>query len=1096
MFYLLLGLLLVGAPTVFAQQEARLMRFPHIQGNRVVFSYAGDIYVVNADGGMARRLTTHIGYELFPRISPDGKTIAFTAQYDGNSEVYVMPVEGGTPRRLTYSATLDRDDVADRMGPNNMVIGWTPDGKKIIYRTRSYTFNDFTGQLMRVSLKGEMPEEIPLENGGFCSFSPDGTELAYNYVFREFRTWKRYCGGMADDIRIWNLKSGESRRITDNVHQNIIPMWIGNSLYYISDKDNHMNLYRYDTQTRETRQITHFREYDIKFPAAGSEALVYENGGYLYKYDPATGNNTRLKIFIGNDQLYARPGLLDLSGRLRGQALSPGGERILATARGDIFSIPANEGVTYNLTGSCGANDMNAQWAPDGSGFTYISDKEDEFNLYWVDPNGQKERKLTHIKGYIFDFAWSPDSKKILWSAKDNTLNLLDVASGSNRVIEKSGIGSFYDFNWAPDSRHITYTRPQQEMNVVMVYDSKEGKSWQITDNWYDSGAPNFSDDGRYLLFVSNRTFNPVYGRTEWNHVYTNMSKIYLLPLAEDTPSLFAPKNDTIPVVKKDPLKEENSPKEANDAAGKKGSKKENTSTGKNGPKESKKTELVYHFDNLEMKMTELPIQAAYYGALHMVNGNIYFGGGGSTSMFDPKEQKTTDLGVRLLFAPGYKKVLALKEGKMQAMDLPKAAVNITKPVDTQGVRKEVDYRQEWMQIFRESWRRMRDFFYAPNMHGVDWEKMRKRYEVLVPYVNHRSDLTYLIGEMIGELNVGHAYSQNGEHPQVERVYTGMLGGRFSKDPKTGFFRVDRILEGANWSNELRSPLTMPGMNVKEGDYLLSVNGHSLAAVPNLFALLIGQADRMVELQVNSRPTLSGARTVLVKPIRNEAVLYYYDWVAKNTRKVSEATNGEVGYIHIPDMGVAGLNEFVKHYYPQLGKKALIIDDRGNGGGNVSPMITERLMRTVTYFSMHTNQQQGSPNPIGTFDGPKVLLVNEYSASDGDLFPYRFQYNKLGTVVGQRTWGGVVGYSGTIPFVDGGSIVTPSYAPFAADGSGWIIEGDGVHPDKEIENDPHQAFLGNDAQLEYAIKLITEQMQQYPYKSRTIPPFPNKAPKY
>ncbi len=395
------------------------------------------------------------------------------------------------------------------------------------------------------------------------------------------------------------------------------------------------------------------------------------------------------------------------------------------------------------------------------------------------------------------------------------------------------------------------------------------------------------------------------------------------------------------------------------------------------------------------------------------------------------------------------------------------------------------------MQIYNESWRQMRDFFYAKNMHGVDWEKVYKRYKVLIPYVNHRSDLTYVIGEMIGELNIGHAYSQNGEHPEAERVPMGLLGASFSKD-KSGFFKVDKITKGANWSKETRSPLTMPGVDVKEGDFILSINGRLVNETDNIFEYLIGTAGSIVEMEVNNLPDLKGARKVLVEPLADESQLYYYDWVENNTRKVNEATNGEVGYIHIPDMGVAGLNEFVKHYYPQLSKKALIIDDRGNGGGNVSPMIIERLQRTITFFTMHANQKEGSLNPVGTFQGPKVLLVNEYSASDGDLFPYRFKYNKLGTVIGKRTWGGVVGYSGTVPVVDGGSIVTPSYAPFAADGSGWIIEGHGVDPDINLSNDPYKEFIGEDEQLNKAIEVIKQQIKEFKYKTPVIPQFPDK----
>lgn len=1071
--FLFFQILVNGEPVNTGATEARLLRFPDICGDQIVFSCAGDLYIVSADGGVARKLTSNIGYEMFPRFSPDGKMIAFTAQYDGNTEVYVIPSTGGEPRRLTYTATLERDDIGDRMGPNNIVIDWTPDGKNILYRTRAYSFNDFTGQLMTVPVDGGLSTKIPLKNGGFASFSPDGKKLAYNYVFREFRTWKRYKGGMADDIRIFDFASKTSEKITDNLNQDIIPMWSadGKKIYYISDRDNYMNLYEYDIAFKNTRQLTKYNEYDIKFPAAGENAIVYENGGYIYKYSMVSAKAEKVPIYITNDITWSRPVWKDLSKSISSFSLSPNGERILGVARGDIFSIPAKKGITYNLTNSCEANDKSADWAPDASGYAYISDKDGEFNIWFRDIKSGKERKLTDIKGYIFGFEWSPDAKYIAWSEKKNTLNILEVATGRNYVVEESGVGPINDYNWSPDSRYLAYTRPGKEMNTIVIYDVKDKGKFQITDEWYNSGSPNFSKEGKHLLFVSARTFNPIYGQTEWNHVYTNMYKIYVIPLTKDAFIPFAPENDVIATEKADTDK---APADKSAA--------------------DKKSELQYNFDNISSRIVELPVEAGYYGNLHMIGKNIYYSSRKGGVMYDLETRKETDLNARLIFASGYKKVLAISGNSMQVMDIPKSSVSITSPVPVGGIKKLVDYHKEWMQIYNETWRQMRDFFYASNMHGVDWNKIYKRYAELVPYVNHRSDLTYILGEMIGELNVGHAYSQNGEHPEAPRISTGLLGAEFSKD-KSGFFKVEKIIQGANWDKSTRSPFTMPGSEVKEGEFILSINGQSVKDCQDIFELLQGTAGVVTEFEVNSVPDFAGSRKVLAEPLASEASLRYYNWVENNIRKVNEATNGEVGYIHIPDMGVPGLNEFVKHYYPQLSKKALIIDDRGNGGGNVSPMILERLQRTITYFSMHTNQKEGDVNPVGTFQGPKVLLVNEYSASDGDIFPYRFKYNKLGTVIGRRTWGGVVGYSGTVPVVDGGSIVTPSYAPFAADGSGWIIEGRGVEPDIEIFNDPYKEFIGEDEQLEKAIEVIKKQMKEYNYKPATIPPFPDKSPK-
>ncbi|MDD4058752.1 MAG: PDZ domain-containing protein [Bacteroidales bacterium] len=1070
--------ILVAGSALFAngasaanQSEARLLRFPDIKGDKIVFSYAGDLYITSSNGGVSRRLTSSIGYEMFPKFSPDGKMVAFTGQYDGNTEVYVIPAEGGEPKRVTYTPTLGRDDIGDRMGPNNIVMDWTPDGKKILYRTRSYTFNDFTGQLMMVPVDGGLSERVPLKNGGFANFSPDGKELAYNYIFREFRSWKRYEGGMADDIRIFNFQTKESKKITDNVNQDVFPMWSpdGAKVFYASDRDSYMNIYEYDVKTEATKQITNYKEYDVKFPSSGDNYIVYENGGYIHKLDMNTGKWEKINVSINNDIAWSRPEWKDLSGSLRSISISPNGERLLGVARGDLFSIPAKNGITYNLTNSSDANDKIADWSPDGNGYAYVSDKDGEFNIWYVDSKG-KDKRITNVKTHILGFEWSPDAKKIAWSEKMNTLNILDVASGKNTVVEKSELSPMNDYSWSPDSKYLVFTRPGKDVNFIVVYNTLTGDKQQVTDEWYNSSGGNFSKDGKYLLFSSARTFSPTYGQTEWNHVYTNMNKVYILPLAIDADIPFAPQNDTVALANV------------------------KTSADQKKPEAPAKTDIQYDFTNIKSRIIELPVTAGYYGNIHMIGNNVYYSTRGGMKMYDIDKKKEIELKANLIFSAGYKKALAISGRNMQVVDIPKAAVTVTSPISLKGVKKLVDYRKEWMQIYNESWRQMRDYFYAKNMHGVDWNMVQKRYSQLVPHINHRSDLAYVIGEMIGELNVGHAYSQNGEHPEAPRVQMGLLGAEFSRD-KSGFFKIEKIIEGANWSKETRSPLSMPGLGVKEGDFIISINGRSLKETNDIFEYLAGTANSIIEIEVNTKADATGARKILVEPIADESGLRYFSWVQNNIKKVSEATNGEVGYIHIPDMGVPGLNEFVKHYYPQLSKKALIIDDRGNGGGNVSPMITERLQRTITYFSMHTNQKEGSVNPVGTFQGPKVLLVNEYSASDGDLFPYRFKHNKLGKVIGRRTWGGVVGYSGSVPVVDGGSIVTPSYAPFAADGSGWIIEGTGVAPDIDIFNDPYKEFMGEDTQLNKALEVIKQQMKEHKYLPATIPPFPNKAPK-
>lgn len=1072
----LTGVLLLSSILTANAEEARLLRFPNINGNQIVFSYAGDLYTVNTTGGTARKLTSNIGYEMFPRFSPDGKQIAFTGQYDGNTEVFLIPAEGGEPKRLTFTATLGRDDLGDRMGPNNVVMGWTPNGEDILFRSRENTFNDFTGQLLTIPVQGGMTTEVPLKNGGFASYSPDGKKLAYNYIFREFRSWKRYQGGMADDIRIFDFTNKKNEKITDNIRQDVFPMWAsnGNEIFYLSDRNDVMNLYVYDIPTKETKQLTFYKDYDIKFPSMGGDQIVYEYGGYIYLFDVNTKQSKKVTVEINNSKEYSRPEWKDVSRQISSVDVAPGGERMLISARGDIFTLPAKEGITYNLSNSSNANDQDAFYSPDGKYISYVSDKDGESNIWLREvETGKEHTLLKDIKTYIYTYSWSPDSKKILWSEKKNTLNITDVATGKTELVEESKLSGFGSFNWSPDSKWITYERPEQNMNNIIVYNVNNKQKHVITDGWYNAGSANFSSDGKYLVFHSERTFNPTYGQTEWNHVYNNMSKVYILPLTKDAKIPFAPINNEVKTETTEPAKADKA---------------------KDDKKATTPKALNYDFENVASRIIELPVSPSYYRDLHMIGQNVYYRQGSSNKLYNLDKKEETDLKANIAFGNGYKKAIAMEAGKYQIIDIPTSPVNIDSPISLKDVKKLVNYHEEWMQIYNESWRQMRDFFYAKNMHGVDWNEVYEKYKVLIPYVNHRTDLTYVIGEMIGELSVGHAYSQNGEHPEPARISMGMLGAKFSKD-KSGYFKVEHITPGANWNNDTRSPLTMPGVNVKEGEYIIAINGTETKNAQNISELLIDKAGKTVELSVNTSPSASDARKVLVTPLADVSQLNYYAWVTENTRKVNEATNGEVGYIHIPDMGVAGLNEFVKHYYPQLSKKALIIDDRGNGGGNVSPMIIERLMRTPTYYTMHTNQKEGSVNPVGTFLGPKVLLANEYSASDGDLFPYRFKFNKLGTFIGKRTWGGVVGYSGTVPVVDGGSIVTPSYAPYAADGSSFITEGEGVTPDIEISNDPHKDYMGEDEQLNKAIQVAIEKLKTERKDVPAIPAFPDKSKK-
>jgi tricorn protease len=1052
--------------------EAGLLRFPTISNGKISFSYAGDLYIVDSEGGVARKLTSYKGYEMFPRFSPDGRYIAFTGQYDGNTEVYLIPSEGGTPERLTFTAVMSRDDISDRMGPNNIVMAWTPDSKSITYRSRRYTFNDFKGMLFNVSVHGGLSKEIPLSVAGFCSYSGDGKKLAFNKVFREFRTWKYYQGGMADDIWIYNFESRKTENITNNIHQDIIPMWIGNEIYFLSDRERIMNLFAYDTSTKITRKVTEFKDYDIKFPSANGDFIVFENGGYIYKFNTKSKTYKKIVVYVDDDALWARNEYKDAAKYIRTADLSPNGERVVFSARGDVYSLPSDKGITRNLTNTPGIHEREVNWSPDGQYIAYISDASGEDEIYVQKQDGSESPvQLTKIgEPYKFELEWSPDSKKILWNDRMFRLQYVDVKTKEVKQVFQSKLNKIENFHWSPDNRWIIF---QQEtgnrFEIISIYSVESGKIHDVTSSWFNSTDPNFSSDGKYIVFVSARDFTPIYSQTEWNHAYINMTRIYLSTLKKETPSPFALENNEIDF----PADNE----------------KKDTATNKTDKSKVKKAEsssnIEIDFEGIEERTMALPIRASEYFLPMCINDVVYYhekplNETSSVRMFDLKKQEETELGrnMQLRVSSNNKKMLVKEGEKWSIIDLPTSRISIKEAIDLSNMKVWVDYRQEWNQIYNECWRQMRDFFYVSNMNGVDWKAMHDKYARLVPFVRHRDDLTYVIGELIGELNAGHAYINSGEKPKADRIYMGLLGAKVSKH-SSGYFKIDKILEGANWSKALRSPLSELGINLKEGDYILAVDGKSLKDCDDIYQMLVYKADKEVQLTVNSQSEEKGSRKVLITTLRDESNLYYYSWIQNNIRKVSEATNDQVGYIHIPDMDSDGLNEFSKYFYPQLNKKALIIDDRGNGGGNVSPMLIERLKRELTRSKIFRNREAPWPVPSEMMLGPKIMLIDQYSASDGDLFPYAFKKHKLGTVVGHRTWGGVVGISGSLPFIDGTALRKPEFASYSADSSAWIIEGYGVDPDVEVDNDPSREYMGIDDQLNKAIEIAKEQLKNY-----------------
>ncbi|MFA8450159.1 MAG: S41 family peptidase [Bacteroidales bacterium] len=1062
---------------IYAQnKEARLLRFPTSSKDKLVFSYAGDLYTVSNQGGLARRLTSDSeGYEMFAHFSPDGSKIAFTAQYDGNTEVYIMPSEGGAPQRLTYTSTLSRDMVSDRMGPNNIVMGWKGNDS-IIFRSRMNSFNAFKGKLYLVGINGGIPYEMPLATGGFCSFNEDGSMLAFNRVFREFRTWKYYQGGMADDVWLFDRKSKEVSKITDNVHQNIFPMWHKDKIYFISDRDRTMNLFMYDITSKETTKITDYTDYDIKFPSISEYGITYENGGYLYIYSFDDRSSKKIDIQILDDVDGGRMPFKKLADYMSCYDLSPDGKRLAVCARGNMFSVPSKEGVTYTLSNNSAVHDRTVKWSPDGKWIAFISDRSGENEIYVMNQNGKEEpiQLTSNTDTYLYTIEWSPDSKMLLFNDKKGNLKYVNVEQKKTETVYNSKASEVWNFSWAPDSKWIAYSVPRNKgLSWIEVYNIDSKKAEVVTSKLYDSDSPSFDSEGKYLFFSSNRSFNPTYSWTEWNTAYTDMTRLYFVTLSKDTPNPFALKNDQVKQTAQQPKKS------------RKDKKKDKAKDDDKGVK--------IDFDGIADRINVIPGSAGSYGNVTALGDKVYYGfystksGKVSLNLFDLKQKKNTVLGDYTLYkiSADHKKMFLY--GKKTLINLPQGPINLKGGdlVDFSGVETTIDLDKEYQQIFMESWRVFRDYFYAPNLHGVDWNAMKDKYQSLVKYAKNRHDLNYIIGEMIGEANVGHAYVNGGDILKPKRIMMGLLGAEVEKD-QSGYFKVSKILPGENWTKTARSPLTETGVKIRKGDYITSLNGKSLKDVDNIYTLLIDKVNKQIELCVNSKPVEKGSHTVLLKPIANQSSLYYYKWVSGNIKKVSEATNGTVGYLHVPDMSTNGLNEFVKLFYPQLDKMALIIDDRGNGGGNVSPMIIERLGRRL---AMVTKQRdfEGTVKPFQMLNGPMVMLIDNYSASDGDLFPYQFKKLKLGTVIGQRSWGGVVGIRGSRPFVDRADLRVPEFGPYDDEGKKWIIEGYGVDPDIEVINDPYKEYMGEDAQLNMAIKVVMEQL-------KTRKPIPENPP--
>lgn len=1084
--FLLLLLTLAGGA------QTKLLRFPDIHGNRIVFVHAGDIWTVSDQGGRAIRLTAHPGLELFPKFDPTGRWIAFTGQYDGDEQVYVVPAEGGEPRQLTYYPA--RGPLAPRWGYDHHVYGWTPDGKRVLFRSTRDYWKAGSGKLYTVSMEGGLPTALPIPESGAGAISPDGKRVAYSPLFRDFRTWKRYQGGWAQDLYLFDLDSNRAEQITDHIRTDRDPMWIGDDVYFVSDRDGVLNLYRFDTGTKETEQVTSEKTWDVRWPASDSAGrIVYELNGELSVYDAATGKSRSVSIEVPSDGVARRPRRVSADGNIEDYALSPHGRRAVFSARGDIFTVPAEKGPTRNLTKSSDAHDRLPAWSPDGRKIAFVSDQSGEEQVYVVDQSGGVPEQLTQgVRGRLYRLAWSPDSKRIAFSDKEGKAYVLETASREVRQIADEPRGRIDDYRWSPRGGFLAFTvSVASRMNSVFIWEAATGTVRQVGGTRFNEYNPAWDPKGEYLYFLSDREYSPLISTTEWNFATNRQTGIFALALRKDTEHPFPPESDEA---------------EVSDAEGEESEEENKTKSEDDEPDAESDAEsedpIRIDFEGLAGRVARVPVPADNYSRLATIEKSLlvvrdpafYYGRTSDVKpelkIFDIEERElkaVTEAGAYALSDDGKK--LLVRQGRSFKLFDAKPAAKDPKTLSTAGMELDLVPAEEWETIFDEVWRRYRDFFYVKNMHGYDWDAIRDRYRPWLAHVRHRSDLNYVIGEMIAELNVGHAYISGGDYELPERPGVALMGADLELDADTGLYRIRRILKGQNEEAEYRAPLTEIGVDAREGDYLLAIDGEELRPGENPYRLLRYKASRPVELTLNDRPATDGARKVVYRPVSDESNLRYLAWVEGNARAVAEATDGKVGYLHIPDMSSSGISEFIKWYYPQMRKDGLVVDVRSNGGGNVSQMLIERLSRKLlgTRFARTIDDFRTYPNEV--FLGRLVCLLNENSASDGDIFAARFKQAGLGPLIGKRSWGGVIGITSHGPLMDGGDIRVPQFATNDLEGN-WIIEGHGVDPDIVVENDPEALIAGRDPQLERGIEEVLRLIRENPPQRPTRPPDP------
>lgn len=1048
---LLLGLLSQPAEA----QETRLLRFPAIHGDTVVFTYASDLWVADRKGGQVRRLTAHPGNETRARISPDGTLVAFLAAYDGNPDVYVMPIAGGAPKRLTW------DPMAEG------VAGWTPDGK-IAYASIAGSFTNRQDRLWLVEPGGGLPHATPLIEFSNGSFFPGGKRVAYNRTGAYTRNWRRYRGGSSGRISIYDFAANTWSELPGGSENSWFPMVAGNAVHYVSDRDGTVNLYRHDLATGKDVQLTKHDEADIRWPSSDGKSIIYEHDGYLRVYDIASGKDERLRLEVKTDELSTRPYLLKMGKRISGFSLSPNGARLAVEARGEIFNVSVKGKDARNLTSTPGVRETSPRWSPDGKTLYYLSDASGEYQIYSRPAAGGEARRLSeHTGAGIVGLTVAPKGGRLAYWTEEMRVMLLDPETRQARQVYRLEHDGATRFAWSPDGRWIAYSAPGRNLfGAIHLYEVATGKTTRVTDGLYDDRNPVFDLSGKYLYFTSARAFGPSEGRFEASLKVENADRIFLLPLTRDLRNPLFPKTE-----------EEEEEKGAKDERGEKGQEKEE------GQEKAEDVRVRIDFEGLADRAVALPVPPGNPGLLSGAREGVYHYSRGKIRKFDLGSQETSTLydgpPIQFEFSLDGTRFAYLQEETLGVVEAKPDVKPGAGKVDTGAVEVWVDPRAEWRQMFWETWRFERDNFFREDMWGLDWKAVGQRYERYLPHVSNWSDMKYVLGLLLGELGTSHAYIDDPpqEPAAADRVASAaMLGADYERDGR--WVRFQRIYPGTLTQDAWRGPLGEPGVNVQKGDYLLEIDGAPVGADVHPNALLINKADRVVTLTVNNRPTLEGARKVQVRPIPNEVDLRYYEWVEQNRRKVDQMSGGRIGYIHYPDTAEGGQTQFIRGYWAQTDKDAIILDGRFNGGGWPQPMVLPTLARRWQTVVLH--RKWNGASEVQAINGPKAMLINGYAGSGGDLTPWMFRDAGMGALIGTRTMGALVGIAEARDLINGGVVTAPGYTRFDPKTGDWIAENQGIAPDVEVDARPDLVAQGRDPQLEKAVEHLLEELKRNP----------------